>query len=184
MTSCSKLTLAAVLGLGLAASALPLAVLAQSGPDAATGGMPAPGSRFDAMDTDGDGHITREEMAARRAEMVAGLDADGDGFLTADEIAAFHLRRAEDRANAHAARMIERMDVDGDGRISAAEMMVSRGGRGEMMFDRMDADGDGTLTREEMMQHRSGHGGMGERGHGGRHGGMDGKGYRDHHGGR
>lgn len=183
MTSYSKLTLATVLGLGLAGSALPLAVVAQSGPDGATGGMPAPGSRFAAMDKDGDGRITREEMAARRAEMVAGLDADGDGFLSAAEIAAFHLRGADDRANAHAARMIERMDADGDGRIGVAEMMASRGG-GDGMFDRMDADDDGALTRDEMMQHRSNRGGIGERDHDCRRSGMDGKGSRDHHGNR
>lgn len=56
---------------------------------------------------------------ARRKAAVDGLDADGDGFLTAEEIAAFHLQRAEERAENRAARMIERMDMDGDGRITA-----------------------------------------------------------------
>lgn len=180
MKPASRLTVATVLGLGMALGTVPLAVLAQSGSDAAADDAGGPGFRFGMMDTDGDGRVTREEMAARRAEAVAALDADSDGFLTAAEIAAFHLSRVEEQANAHAARMIERLDVDGDGRIGVAEMMVARGGA--EMFDRMDANDDGALTREEMMQHRANRGGMGAWGHDGRRGGMDYNGHRDQQG--
>lgn len=43
---------------------------------------------FDALDTDGDGFISRAEAAAheRLAEEFRGVDADGDGLLSREEL--------------------------------------------------------------------------------------------------
>jgi Ca2+-binding EF-hand superfamily protein len=113
------------------------------------------GFDFGALDTDGDGRITTEEMAERRAAAIQGIDADADGLLSADEIAAFQVRKAEERANARATRMVETLDSDGDGKISAAEMMMAHSGGSPRMFDRLDANKDGAITQEEIDQRRA-----------------------------
>ncbi|MDO9637847.1 MAG: calcium-binding protein [Pseudotabrizicola sp.] len=131
---------------------------------------------FAAMDADGDGKVTQEEINAFRAAQVAAIDTDGDGLLSAEEIAAMHIRAATIRANEHAARMIERQDTDGDGKLSAAEMSVRP--MPARMFEMLDADGDGAITeaeiaaaKERMSERRGGPGGKKHRGpQGGHHG--------------
>jgi Ca2+-binding EF-hand superfamily protein len=131
------LTPAALLG-ALAALALTSAAGAALAQDGARE-MP----RFEALDTDGDGRITREELEARADARFAEADADGDGKLTPAELeAAAEKRRAE-----RIARMVERLDADGDGALDRGELTERRGaGR---IFERLDADSDGALTREE-----------------------------------
>ena len=75
----TALTLAAVMAAGLST-----ALNAQGMGPAGDGPRPMPG--FAALDANGDGAITPDEIAAYRAKQVAELDANGDGFLTADEI--------------------------------------------------------------------------------------------------
>jgi calcium-binding protein CML len=62
-----------------------------------------------------------EDPSADADEAFAVLDTDGDGFLTADEIAAA-LRRGGDRvSDAEIARIVAAADADGDGRVSLGE---------------------------------------------------------------
>lgn len=173
MKTTYKVTLATVLGLGIAAVTLPLGALAQGqgmrgdrhderygeGYGGMGGFMRGDGEGFDfgALDTDSDGRITEAEVAARRANAIKGLDADGDGLLSADEIAAFQLRKAEERAKQRAGRMIEALDSDSDGKISAAEMMMAHAGGFSRMFERLDADKDGAITESEIAQRRAAH---------------------------
>lgn len=127
---------------------------------------------FERLDTNADGHITREEVAAARAARIAALDADGDGVVTRDEAVVFARAEAADRAERRAGAMFDRADADGDGRLTAAELMAGGGGmRGGMdigrMFDRLDSDGDSAISREEAeaarREFRRGHDRMGER---------------------
>ncbi|MFN3642695.1 MAG: EF-hand domain-containing protein [Gemmobacter sp.] len=108
---------------------------------------------FERFDANGDGRITREEIANHRAERIAALDADGDGFVSRDEAIAFARTEAAARAERAAGAMFDRADADGDGRLSAAEVMTAADRAGApsltMMFDRLDADGDGAITRAE-----------------------------------
>ncbi|MFN4157438.1 MAG: EF-hand domain-containing protein [Gemmobacter sp.] len=137
-----------ILGLSALVAAMATVGFAQMPSDGPRGhgslAMPA----FEALDTDGDGRITREEMQAQRAARVAALDADGDGKITLEELKAHHMRQAEDRAERMARRMIESMDSDGDGALSAAELAA---GPAPMMamFDRIDTDGDGAISKDE-----------------------------------
>ena len=71
---------------------------------------------FDRLDTNHDGSIDPQELAAVRKGMQARLvDADGDGKVTAAEHAAF------------VDKMFKMMDADGDGAITEAELKVGRG---------------------------------------------------------
>ncbi|MEE4187655.1 MAG: hypothetical protein V2I76_04305 [Roseobacter sp.] len=102
-------------------------------------------SRFDALDQDADGQVTRAEMSARREARLAQIDQNGDGMLSAAEIEAHGMKRVK----AHAATMIERRDSNGDGLLSQDELGEGRAGR---LFDRADKDGDGVLSAEEFAQ--------------------------------
>lgn len=117
-------------------------------------------SKFDKLDADSNGTISREEFDAHRASMFSKADADANGSLNAEEMERLHdLRHAERRAAMHA-RMMSRLDKDGDGEISQAELNVMA----EKRFSRMDADGDGALTKDEMRKGH--HGGMMHKGMG------------------
>ena len=47
-------------------------------------------TEFKAMDTNGDGKVTREEHAAGARSMFQKMDANHDGMLTPEEMAAGH----------------------------------------------------------------------------------------------
>lgn len=91
----SILALGLVLGLGAAASAQDDAPAAPKGEKA-----------FQAMDTNGDGKISKEEFlnaAKKRAEMrFIKLDANSDGSLTKDELAQAKGKRRAPKAAAPA----------------------------------------------------------------------------------
>lgn len=101
------------------------------------------GPGFDALDADGNGEITQEEMRAAADARFKTVDRDGDGFLSQSELAA----RGEERAAARAERMLERADADRDGKLSRDEMRAGRDP--SRLFDRMDKDDSGTISKAE-----------------------------------
>ncbi|MBA4001199.1 EF-hand domain-containing protein [Brevundimonas sp.] len=170
-----------VLG-GVAALALSGAAIAQTN-DGPRGGRMDPDARVSqaefveqrvarltAMDANGDGVISREEMQAqrqarmgeRRDSMFERMDANGDGSITRAEYDAAHEQRSQQRAE----RRVEggeagqrrggrghrgghgmgmRLDRDGQGvTIEQARQRATE------QFARMDADGDGFVTGAEM----------------------------------
>lgn len=136
------------------------------------GPMAGPAFDFAAIDADGDGKITQEELSAHRAAELAALDADGDGFVTGEEMAARIRTQMQERMAERATRQLERFDADGDGKVAIAELPEA--GIGERMFAAIDADGDGAITEAEITAARAELGRMG--GRMGRMGGMDGEG--------
>lgn len=130
----------AVLLIGVA---LPGAVHAQSTPVA---------TLLDRLDTDGDGIVSRDEIAAARDRLFERLDLDGDGYLDPREIEI--MRDAiMDRAVAMQARLgsqLRRMDENGDGTVSAEEFRART-----LLFDLADRDGDGRLSPAEFSIIRS-----------------------------
>lgn len=134
------------------------------------GGAGHPGAMLEKVDANQDGNISKDEMAAHRAEKFFGADTDGDNLVSATEFAAFaeaeRLRKQEQRQ----ARRFARLDTDGDGLVSAEEHASAADKRMDRMFDRIDSDDDGVITEaereaaKEKMQERRGKRGKGRRG--------------------
>ena len=102
---------------------------------------------FQALDTDADGQITREEMQNHRIARFAETDADGDELLSYEEMVQAGNARVEVRVT----EMIERFDTNGDGALSLEEMPErGKSRRSGKMFDRIDADDSGSISQEEV----------------------------------
>lgn len=141
-------------------SAMILGVALSGLPAAAAGFGDRPD--FATLDQNGDGSLSREELANAGAARFAAVDTDGDGALSAEELAAAGSERMAKRAE----RMIERLDSNDDGMLQQAELEEAREGRGDRMFDRIDRDDDGAISAEEFeeVKERHGRGGKGHRG--------------------
>jgi Ca2+-binding EF-hand superfamily protein len=113
-------------------------------PARGTGGAPDLDAIFTRFDTNGDGVLTRDEFP--RPERFDALDADKDGKITREELRngiAGGLKKPGDRAGQQMlAARLKQLDTDGDGRISKAEF--------EAAFARLDKNGDGYLTEDEL----------------------------------
>ncbi|MGX9357211.1 EF-hand domain-containing protein [Roseobacteraceae bacterium S113] len=127
-------------------------VLAERGP----GGKGGPRMSFEQLDADGDGALTKAEIQNAGAARFAAADTNGDGLLSADEMAAQASKRHADRIG----KMMERADANGDGMLSLEELEAQRGARAERrmerMFDKLDADGDGAISSAEFEARKSG----------------------------
>ncbi|MBS8228744.1 EF-hand domain-containing protein [Vannielia litorea] len=148
----------------LIATGLTVAPMAEArGPGGGMGGMgmgpgadPTPPS-FAELDTNGDGSLSAEELAAGDAVRFARADANGDGEISAEELAAAAQAREEARRTQRAERMIERLDTDGNGTVSAEEFAAGRPERAQerraqmldTLFERMDTNDDGTVSEQE-----------------------------------
>ena len=129
-----------LLGVGLATAVVAVA-------SAAPGGDPR------GLDSDGDGLITAEELAARNAALIEAADADGDGAISKEEMKSHReKKRAEMRAKRNP-------DKNGDGVVSYAEFQDAANAR----FERLDKNGDGVIDEDEQKKHRRGHGPRGGR---------------------
>ncbi len=111
--------------------------------------------RISAADTDGDGAISAEELAAykpeppSREDLFARLDADGDGALTEVELPPEVWER------------LSPADTDGDGSITLDELAAFQPERDPHgprpdgrcdgdLFDRLDQNDDGLLVEDEV----------------------------------
>ncbi len=100
------------------------------------------GHGFAALDKNGDGVISRDEVAARPrlVKMFDKLDTNKDGVLSKDE-----MKAAKEKMHD---RHMARMDTDRDGKISRAE--AASHPKLAKNFDRIDTNGDGYLSKEEL----------------------------------
>lgn len=100
------------------------------------------GHGFAVLDKNGDGVISRDEVAAKPklAKMFDKLDTNKDGVLSKDEIKAGKEKMHD--------RHMAKIDTDRDGKISRAEA-ASHPKLAEN-FDRIDINGDGYLSKDEL----------------------------------
>tara|TARA_R110000824_G_scaffold43116_4_gene126547 strand:+ start:474 stop:956 length:483 start_codon:yes stop_codon:yes gene_type:complete len=122
--------------------AVPFAAQAERGHDRRGG---PDGEHMKAMDTNGDGDISKEEVQAFRATMFNAADANQDGALTLDEMIAHHDTMEAQRKAERQARMFEKLDTDANGTVSAAEfaarpMMKDHRGKSGRRGDRRGPD--------------------------------------------
>lgn len=136
-----KVFIAGIIGLATALSGV--SALADSKDRGGKHGM-----SFSALDTDGDGQITRDEMENRAKARFTSADTNGDGILDRAELD----QQARDRASKQVDKMLERMDANGDGALSQDELPKGRAGK---MFERADADGSGGISQEEFAEMRA-----------------------------
>lgn len=98
-------------------------------------------TRFDEIDTNHDGFISRDEFLASEKKRFDELDTNHDGKVDAKEIAASpplmerNMRTAE--------RMVKQWDANNDGIVTADEYKK----KAEERFQRQDKDGTGKITR-------------------------------------
>jgi hypothetical protein len=124
---------------------LALPLTAEAGPRGGHRGQGDPEKMLAELDTNADGAISKEEIAAHKAKKFTEMDANKDGFLSEDEMIAAHEKKMADRKRKGAGKMIERLDTDKDGKVSAAEFSNH-----EMPgFDKIDTNKDGSISADE-----------------------------------
>lgn len=118
-------------------------------------------TRFEVIDTDHDGRISRDEFMADarvRAERVfRRLDVYHDGFLTGDELQKAREDMGERRGGVPLKGVEKRFsvtDANRDGKVSYDEFINDSMARAEQQFRRLDANGDGYISRDEFMAPR------------------------------
>ena len=132
---------------------LPVALVAEDGGQTARQ-RPAE-TRFQAMDTNGDGRVTRTEWRGSD-ESFKRHDWNGDRVLSGDEVRVGASRDFGEEDDYDQTRRPEfrnwtergfsNLDRNGDGRVARGEWFYDREG-----FVRADRNGDGALTREEFL---------------------------------
>lgn len=131
-----------------------LAIAAES-PVAQMLGQEFLAQRFQQLDRDHDGRLSKDE-AKSVAAYVGAADADGDGYITADELRSYFrsgagvgLQVAVRKLMAAAVGgadiegQFKKLDRNGDGKLAGDELAQPR------WLSRLDTNGDGSVTLEE-----------------------------------
>jgi hypothetical protein len=145
VVSCLAPVLAGVLA--SAGSAAPQNGTAVPRDDRQRAGAAAP-IRFQAMDTDHDGVITRAEWRGSD-EAFRQQDTNHDGVLSGKEVAPLPSTQLSVRQRDELVAQFTRADRDGDRRLRRNEWTLDLGS-----FEQADANGDGVVTRAEFLNSR------------------------------
>ena len=113
------------------------------------------GSHFKKADADGNGALSRAEVQKsmpRLAQKFDRIDTNKDGQLSRGELRAWKKAQKGER-QAKAAERFKHADTNGDSKISRAEA-EKNAPRLAKKFDAIDANKDGTLTQDELRAYR------------------------------
>jgi Ca2+-binding EF-hand superfamily protein len=108
---------------------------------------------FERLDTDKNGEISHEEVAAarlKREERVAEMDTDTDGHVSREERRAFFAKKIEARRT----EAFAKADTNGDGGLGLDEFKAQAADRASERFARLDRNSDGKLSVEELTSQR------------------------------
>jgi Ca2+-binding EF-hand superfamily protein len=111
-------------------------------------GGPSVGPLFAALDADGDGNISSQEISAA-AEALKKLDRDGDGAISRAEATGAPGQPAGAGSPPNGAQLLERLfrsDANQDGKLSEEELPAPL----RPQFKNLDANGDGFLDKSEV----------------------------------
>jgi hypothetical protein len=143
------------IGIALAAVCVTSA-LAQTAP-APSPHAPMHGKGIEALDTNKDTLISRDEAKGHRflAKKFDTIDINKDGYLSQPELAAFHAARKEQHGQhgGHGGKGLAALDTNKDQLISREEAKGHP--RLEKHFDAIDSNKDGQLSREELVAFRA-----------------------------
>ncbi len=133
----------------------------RGGPPPGGGGRGPGGAargQFDPMqlDSDGDGKVSKDEAPEQMKSYFDRLDTNGDGFIDAEEIAAMRRRfesrgagpGGEGQGSRGGGRNLMENDADKDGKVSKEEAPAWM----KSFFDRVDGNADGFVDAEEAQQ--------------------------------
>ena len=116
---------------------------------------------FEAIDTNGDGYITAEELDAaqkgtltkQNEETMSVLDKDGDGFASMQEYTAFYSQLSEQKDGKELERNFKTLDSNHDGKLDIDELKSFRESTmddtNKNFMDMLDSDHDGKVSRKE-----------------------------------
>ena len=108
-------------------------------------GMPGPmmeEALLAKFDTNKDGTISKDEIAAVTADEIKKYDKDGDGTLSLAEYQQLWLDQTRERM----VRSFQGFDRDGDGKVTQAEL----GDRGDRVLAFLDRNHDGVIDASEL----------------------------------
>ena len=109
---------------------------------------------FDELDTDSDGMITAEDIAAYQEARFNNIDTDGDGMISLVEWETNFAGESSERKKSRIARMFDRIDGNDDEMISSDELPNKRMNF-DRILDKLDQDGDGAISEEEFNEGKS-----------------------------
>ena len=100
------------------------------------------------------GNVTMDQFVARQMARLMAADTDGDGRISRAEMAAvagMSRGNGANRGGHDPERRFDAMDTNHDGYLDKDEIRIAL----EQRFHRMDLNGDGILTPEERMAGRA-----------------------------
>ncbi len=142
----SRLALVGVLTVALTSGmALAQGGRGNGGPDGDDRGRPSMAQRMiEFLDTNGDGAISLDEIAAEQDRLFVAADVDGDGKLSVEEFR----RRGQWFQRLRTTTLFDLTDVDGDMAVAPDEIKSPSA----RWFARYDANGDGKIEASELPQ--------------------------------
>ena len=124
-----------------------LPVLTQARPQGGEGKNGERGSVIKKLDTDGSGGISAEEAKGPLAKNFDRIDKDGNGEITKNELAKARKKMRKPKG-ANPENYFTKLDTDGNGGISKEEA----DGRMLEKFDTLDTDNSGEITMDELRE--------------------------------